>query len=101
MRELDSAGPREGEVAPAGRTLVWAAAWAAGEDFAARPPAWELVGGGGLVGGRPRPGSSSQASSGHPWASSLYSPHASTICQQKNIWKMWEVLKQIGNLEKL
>ena len=99
---LDSAaGQREEEVEePAGRTLVWAGAWAAGADFAARPPAWELVGGGGLVGGRPRPGSSSQASSGHPWASSLYSPHASTICQQKNIWKMWEVLKQIGNLAK-
>ena len=86
MRELDSAGPREGEVEPAGRTLVWAGAWAAGADFAAHPPAWELVGGlGGGAGGRPRPGWSSQASHGHLWASSLYSPHASTICQQKNI----------------
>ena len=104
MKELDSAaGQAEGEAEPAGRTLVWAGAWAAGADFAARPPAWPgLVGGAGGAGGRPRPGWSSQASSSmHPWASSVYSPQVSTFCRQKNIWKMLEVLKQIGILREL
>ena len=86
---LDSAaGQPEVEAGePAGRTLVWAAVWAAVVDFEGHHPAFGWGGdGGGWAGGRRRPGWSSQASPpGHPWASSLYSPQLSTGCQQKSI----------------